>query len=554
MNYQEKYKAWLSSPLLDEAMEKELKSIKDNESEKKLCFGADLKFGTAGLRATLGVGSNKMNNVTVGWITQGLSNMLISRRWAGKGVVIGRDSRLKSKEFALLTACIFAANGIKVYLFDSICPTPQISYAVRTLNAALGINITASHNPKEYNGYKVYFCDGAQISPEIADEVINFAGTDMLCSRNICSFDVAKEKGMIEIIGEDMDISFLKEVDKSIGAPEEYNKELKVVYTPLYGSGYKLVPALLKKRGFKVECVASQMVPDGNFPTCDPPNPERIGSYNLALEEAKVQKADIILATDPDVDRVGALVYHNGEYVFLSGNQIGAVICAYRLENLKLQGKTPLVCKSLVSTDLVRPICEKYGAKLVNVPTGFKYIGEQIGKYENDTNVQFVLGFEESYGYLGAGYARDKDAVFAAGCVAQIAAFCKHNNKTCIDMLKELYSLYGYYFEKTQGLELDPLNGMVSLNNRLSELRSLPPKEINGQKITSITDYLKGIDNLPKLDILEFCLENGSKIIIRPSGTEPKVKIYALCKGKTEEEAMALCEDLSQSAAALLNL
>ncbi len=552
MNYLEKYQAWLSSPLMSDELVKELKSIKDNEDEKKLRFGKELEFGTAGLRGTLGVGTNNMNIITVGWITQGLANMIISRRLASKGVVIGRDSRIGSNVFASLCARIFAANGIKVYLFEDICPTPEISFAVRELNAAIGVNITASHNPKTYNGYKVYWADGAQISPEIAKEVVSFAGDNMLCNRNICDFQKALQQGMIEIIGENIDKEFLSQVDNSLGKPQEYNKNLKVVYTPLYGSGYKLVPRLLEKRGFNGHYVEKQMTPNGNFPTCDPPNPERKESYDLALEKAKEINADIILATDPDTDRVGALVLHNGEYTLLTGNQIGALLCRYRLENINFGGKTPFVVKSLVSTDLVKPLCEKYGAKLMNVLTGFKYIGEKIGKYEADENMVFALGFEESYGYLGAGYARDKDAVFAANCVAQMAAFCKNNGKTCIDYLNEMYEQYGFYIEKTQGLDLDPLTGMESLAARLNELRVSAPEKIADEKIVAILDYLKGVEDLPKSNILEFDFENGSKIIIRPSGTEPKVKVYALCVGETMEEAKAVCEKLSKAAKALI--
>lgn len=552
MNYQEKYQAWLSSPLMNEELLKELKSIKDNEDEKKLRFGKDLDFGTAGLRGTLGVGSNNMNIITVGWITQGLANMLISRRLTSKGVVIGMDSRLCSDIFSVLCARIFAANGIKVYLFDDIRPTPEISFAVRELNAAIGVNITASHNPKTYNGYKVYFADGAQISPEIAKEVVSFAGDNILCNRNICDFQKAVEQGMVEIIGEEIDSKFLSMVESSLGEAKEYNKDLKVVYTPLYGSGYKLVPRLLEKRGFKAQYVEQQMVPNGNFPTCDPPNPERKASYDLALELAKKEGADIILATDPDADRVGALILHNGEYTLLTGNQIGALTCRYRLENMDFRGKTPFVVKSLVSTDLVKPLCEKYGAKLMNVLTGFKYIGEKIGKYEADENMVFALGFEESYGYLGAGYARDKDAVFAANCVAQMAAFCKNNGKTCIDYLNEMYAEYGCYIEKTQGLDLDPLTGLENLALRLDELRKAAPKEIAGEKVVKMLDYLKGVEDLPLSNILEFDFENGSKIIIRPSGTEPKVKVYALCVGKTTEEATEICEKLSKAAKALI--
>ena len=552
MNYLEKYHAWLSSPLMPDELVKELKSIKDDEDEKKLRFGKDLDFGTAGLRGTLGAGSNNMNVITVGWITQGLANMLISRRLTSKGVVIGRDSRICSDVFATLTACIFAANGIKVYLFDDIRPTSEISFAVRKLNAAIGINITASHNPKKYNGYKVYFADGAQISPEIAKEVVSFAGENLLCNRNICDFNKACEQGMIEMIGENIDAEFLARIEDSLGNAEEYNKNLKVVYTPLYGSGYKLVPRLLEKRGFKAQYVAEQMTPNGNFPTCDPPNPERKASYDLALIKAKEIGADIILATDPDADRVGALVLHKGEYTLLTGNQIGALLCRYRLENMDFGGKTPFVVKSLVSTDLVKPLCEKYGAKLMNVLTGFKYIGEKIGKYESDDTMVFALGFEESYGYLGAGYARDKDAVFAANCIAQLAAFCKSNGKTCIDYLNEMYEQYGCYIEKTQGLDLDPLTGMETLSKKLDELRISAPKEIAGEKVVGFLDYLKGVEDLPKSNILEFVFENGSKIIIRPSGTEPKVKVYALCVGKDTEEANAMCEKLSKAAKALI--
>jgi len=551
--YNKNYEKWCSSNLLSEALKNQLLEIKDNEQEKKLRFSKDISFGTAGLRGILGVGNGCMNEITVGWITRGVANMLRDEKMAERGVVVGRDSRNMSLEFAKITACVFAAYGVKVYLFDDIRPTAQVSFAVRQLNCAAGVNITASHNPKIYNGYKLYWEDGAQISPAVAEKVVSFAGEDILCPRDIMDYNEAVEKGLIKIIGKEIDELYLDEVSASVGDVYDYNKNLKVVYTPIHGSGYKLVPALLKRRGYQVYLVEEQMTPNGDFPTCDPPNPERIEAYTYALDLAKKVDADIILATDPDADRQGALIKVNGEYQLLTGNQIGVFLCDYRLTGMNLNGFTPYVVKSLVSTDMVRPICEDHNATLYNVLTGFKYIGEQIALRENKDN-RFVFGFEESYGYLGKGYARDKDAVFASNCFAQAAAYFKNKGMSVYDRMEYLYQKYGYYCEKTAGLDLDPITGKDDVAKSMSEILNNPPKKIDKLNIENIIDYSKGVNGLPKADIIELNLEGGSKLIIRPSGTEPKVKLYALCKADSMDNSKALCDTIIDAAKKLLGL
>ncbi len=551
MTYTEKYEKWINCPFLSDGMRDELAALSDDD--KRLRFSKDISFGTAGLRGIIGAGSNCLNEVTVSWITKGVADMIKECGKAKNGVVVGRDSRNKSLEFSRLTACVFASNGVKVYLFDDIRPTAEVSFAVRKLKAAAGVNITASHNPKIYNGYKLYWEDGAQISPETAKKVLSFASQDILCNAAAADFDDAVNKGMIEIIGKEIDREYLSEVSDSIGKTEDCNDKLTVVYTPIHGSGYKLVPELLKKRGHKVYCVEEQMMPNGDFPTCDPPNPERAQAYTLALEKAKETDADIILATDPDADRQGALVKHNGEYVMLTGNQIGVFLCDYRLKNAKINGKKPYVVKSIVSTDMVRPMCENAGAKLYNVLTGFKFIGEQIA-WHDDQNNRFVFGFEESFGYLGKGYARDKDAVFASNCFAQAAAIMKKEGKTVIDRLNELYGMYGGYSEKTVGYDLDPVSGTENVIKLMKSLNDNPPESICGLKVEALNDYSKGINGLPAADITEFILEGGTRLMIRPSGTEPKVKIYALCRCESKTKADELCPQIISAGAALLKI
>lgn len=551
--YNKNYENWCNCSFLSDDLKKQLSEIKDNEQEKKLRFSKDISFGTAGLRGILGVGNGCMNEVTVGWITKGVANMLKAENMADRGVVVGRDSRNMSLEFAKTTACVFAAYGVKVFLFDDIRPTAEVSFAVRQLNCAAGVNITASHNPKIYNGYKLYWEDGAQISPAVAKKVVSFAGDNILCQRDIMDYDEAVEKGLIKPIGKEIDELYLNEVNDSVGEIYDYNKNLKVVYTPIHGSGYKLVPALLKRRGYQVYLVEEQMTPNGNFPTCDPPNPERIEAYSYALELAKEVDADIILATDPDADRQGALIKINGEYKLLTGNQIGVFLCDYRLTGMDLSGFTPYVVKSLVSTDMVRPICEDHGARLYNVLTGFKYIGEQIALRDDGAN-RFVFGFEESYGYLGKGYARDKDAVFASNCFAQAAAYFKNKGMSVTDRMEYLYKKYGCYCEKTVGLDLNPITGKDDVAKSMTEILSNPPKTVADLAIENIIDYSKGVNGLPNADIIELNLQGGSKLIIRPSGTEPKVKLYALCKADSMENSASLCDVLIGEAKKLLGV
>ena len=551
MTYTEKFEKWKSASFISDKLKNELNAITD-DNEIKLRFLKDISFGTAGLRGILGPGSNCLNEVTVSWITKGVADMIKSYGYENRGVVVGRDSRNMSDEFSRLTACVLAFNGIKVYYFDDIRPTAEVSFAVREYSAAAGVNITASHNPKKYNGYKLYWEDGAQISPEVAKKVLSFAGDEILCRVDAADFEDAVKSGMIKLIGSETDERYLGEVNDSIGDTFDFNNELTVVYTPIHGSGYKLVPELLRRRGHNLYCVDEQMTPNGDFPTCDPPNPERKEAYTYALKKAGEVDADIILATDPDADRQGALVKHNGEYIMLTGNQIGVFLCDYRLKNYT-GDKKPYVVKSLVSTDMVRPMCEDRGADLYTVLTGFKFIGEQIALHDDEKN-KFIFGFEESFGYLGKGYARDKDAVFASNCFAQAAAIMKKEGKTVIDRLNELYLQYGGYSEKTVGFDLDPISGSEKVVKIMKELASDIPESICGMKVEKLTDYSKGVNGLPKSDIVEFTLSGGTKLIIRPSGTEPKVKIYALCRCETKDKADALAPEIISAGAKLLNL
>lgn len=555
MNYSEKYQLWMNSALVPGDLKKELNAIRDDEKAKQLRFAADLEFGTAGLRGVLGAGSGCMNLVTVGWISAGLAQVVIEQGKADQGIVIGRDSRLMSKEFAEYAAGIFAAYGVKVYLFDDIRPTAEVSFAVLKFGAAAGVNITASHNPKEYNGYKVYGADGAQLAPDMARDVVIKAGSDMLAPIKTMDVQSAVAQGKIIMIGEDIDREYLAKISASAVESMDSCEDFKIVYTPIHGSGYRLVPRLLQERGRNFSVCEEQMQPNGNFPTADPPNPERQEAFALAVEQAKREDAQLVLGTDPDADRLGALVRHNGEFVMLTGNQIGVLLCDYILAARKAAGtlrEDGFVVKSIVSTNMVRPICQEYGIELIDVLTGFKYIGQQVDKLEDKGGRKFFFGFEESYGYLGASYARDKDAVYASMMVSDMALHYYKQGKDLIDVLEGLYEKYGYYGEKTIGLSLDPLTGKDKLNVRMSELLEQPPKAIGGLSVEGVLDYSKGIGDLPKADIVAFDLAGGTRVYVRPSGTEPKVKLYVMARAQSHAELADLIVRLSKDVQALV--
>ncbi len=549
MRYTEKYQLWMNSPSVSDELKRELKAIEDDDQAIRLRFSSDLEFGTAGLRGVLGAGSGCMNLVTVGWISAGLAQVVIEQGKADKGIVVGCDSRRMSKEFAEYAAGIFAAYGVKVYLFDDIRPTAEVSFAVMKFGAAAGVNITASHNPKEYNGYKVYGADGAQLAPDMANDVVVKAGKDMLVPIKTMDVEQAIAQGKIVMIGEEIDREYLSKIAESAVEALDAEEDFKIIYTPIHGSGYRLVPRLLRERGRNFSVCEQQMQPNGDFPTADPPNPERKEAFSLAVEQAKREHAQLILGTDPDADRLGALVLHNGDFVMLTGNQIGVLLCDYILSAGKDNGTLRddgFVVKSIVSTNMVRPICQEYGIELIDVLTGFKYIGQQVDLLEDKGGRKFLFGFEESYGYLGASYARDKDAVYASMMVSDMALHYYKQGLDLIDVLERLYQKHGYYSEKTIGLSLDPLSGKEKLAKRMLELVNQPPKTIGGLAVEQVLDYKKGVGNLPKADILAFDLAGGTRIYIRPSGTEPKVKLYVMARAQSQDQIIALIERLSK--------
>ena len=549
MNYQSEYERWAAFGDLFEEERAELLSIKENDDLKKMRFSAPLDFGTAGLRSTMYMGIGCMNRFTVAQTTRALAALVKNSGGAERGVVIAYDSRNNSEIFARVSASILAAAGVKVYIFDGIRPTPELSFALRELSCMAGINITASHNPKEYNGYKAYLEDGAQISVEQAKIVSEKrADFDVLDVSGMDEFDAAVADGRITLLDERFDEKYLNAVLATAISPElvaALADELKVVYTPLHGAGYKLVPAVFEKMGLKqLYVVSEQMIPDGNFLTVKKPNPEYAEVFTLGIELANKVSSDLIIATDPDSDRVGVMARGNdGGFVTLTGNQMGALLLDYVITERRRKGmlsSNAYAVKSIVSTDMAYKICEEQNVTLHDVLTGFKFIGEVIKKYEKEGDAEsFVLGFEESYGYLLGTYARDKDAVEASMLILEMTAYYKMKNMTLCDALAALYEKYGNYAEATVDIYMEGVDGVEKRRKVMSSLRVAPPVQIGGYKVKSVGDYLvsqikdietgktQAIDQ-PSSDVLYYTLENGDKIIVRPSGTEPKIKIYAL--------------------------
>lgn len=562
-NYNAEYKRWLDSDSLNNEEREELLKIDNDEEAKALRFSSMMDFGTAGLRSTMYMGIGCMNRFTVAHTTRGIAALVKENGGAERGVVIAYDSRNNSKLFASVSASVLASEGIKTYIFDDIRPTPELSFAVRELGTMAGINITASHNPKEYNGYKAYWADGAQISPEQAKVVSNARSKfDVLDTNGISDFDKYVSSGSIEILNSDFDNKYISAVLSTTicrDVIEEVADELKVVYTPLHGAGYKLVPEVFQKRGLKyLYTVDAQMTPDGNFPTVKKPNPEYKDVFMLGIDIANKVGSDIVIATDPDSDRVGVVTRNNdGEFVTISGNQMGALLLDYVIRQKRALGtlsKNVFCVKSIVSTDMAYKIAESNGIKLHDVLTGFKFIGEVIKNYEEKGNADgFLMGFEESYGYLFGSYARDKDAVGASMIILEMAAFYKKQGMTLSDALCELYKTYGLYAERMIDTYMEGLDGIEKRRKVMSELRNNPPKDFGGIKVLSVGDYSTSTivnlkngktasTNQPKSDVLYFTLENDDKIIVRPSGTEPKIKIYILLhsdnKMSLEEKAL----------------
>ncbi len=557
LDYLKEYEKWLNCESLTENEREELCSIANDEEAKALRFTAPMDFGTAGLRSTMYMGIGCMNRFTVAQTTRGIAALVKAERGEERGVVIAYDSRNNSREFGKVCASVLAGAGIKVYIFDDLRPTPELSFAVRHLGTLAGINITASHNPKEYNGYKAYWEDGAQISPEQAAIVSNERSKfDALDISGLYDFDKGVEEGKIIVLGKDFDEAYLDSVIATAinpNAVREVSDELKVVYTPLHGAGVRLVPEVFKRVGLKhLYTVDEQMKVDGNFPTVKKPNPEYSEVFTLGIEIANSVGSDLVIATDPDSDRVGVMTRtKNGDFVTISGNQMGSLLLDYAINQRRALGLLPegaYCVKSIVSTDMAYKIANDNGVKLHDVLTGFKFIGEVIKNYEKSGKTDgFILGFEESYGYLLGSYARDKDAVEAAMMILEMTAFYKKRNMTLSDALSALYDKYGFYGEGVTDIYMEGLDGIERRKRIMQSLRDNAPKEIGGYKVKTVGDYKTGIATSlldgstasvgqPASDVLYYTLENDDKVIVRPSGTEPKIKIYILAHGNTKAE------------------
>ena len=556
-NYQNEYTKWLESSVLSAKEREELESIKNNEELKEFRFSNPMDFGTAGLRSTMYQGIGNMNRFTVAQTTRGIAALIKAQGGENRGVAIAYDSRNNSREFAKISACVLAGAGIRSYIFDDIRPTPELSFAVRELNALAGINITASHNPKEYNGYKAYWEDGAQISPEQAKIVSSErAKFDVLDMSNIVDYDEGIRSGMIVELHGDFDEKYLDAVMETSIYSEAIRgvaDELKVVYTPLHGAGYKLVPEIFKRVGLKhLYTVEEQMTPNGDFPTVEKPNPEYPAVFKLGIDIANNVGSDLVIATDPDSDRVGVMARtKSGEFATITGNQMGALLLDYVIKARKITNTLPegaYCVKSLVSTDMAYRIAQINEIKLHDVLTGFKFIGEVIKNYEASGKKDgFLLGFEESYGYLLGSYARDKDAVGASMMILEMTAYYKKLNMTLCDALEKLYENYGLYSERTVDIYMEGLDGIEKRRRVMQNLRDNPPKVLGGVTVVKSGDYKTGIvttlatgetetTGQPASDVLYYTLENEDKIIVRPSGTEPKIKIYVLAHGMDAAE------------------
>lgn len=529
MDYKERYNEWL---LFDDDTKQELLKITD-EKEIEDRFYKDLAFGTGGMRGIMGAGPNRMNRYTISRATLGLANYLSDFPTPQKSVVIAYDSRNNSEDFAKCAAEVLAVKGITVYLFDKITPTPVLSFAVRHLGCIAGIVITASHNPKEYNGYKVYDENGCQLVPSLADKVIAHVQeiTDYRAVSRL-DFEVALQSGMIQMVGDEVLDAFLDAV-KTQALYTEPSK-LKIVYTPLHGTGNIPVRRILKD--YSVSVVKEQAVPDGDFSTVRSPNPEEKDALNLAIEQAKTEAADLVLGTDPDCDRVGIAVRHNGDYVLLTGNQVGALLADFVLRfKADTRNEKSTLVKTIVTNDLGANIGRKYGLQIVETLTGFKYIGDQINRYEKTGEKEFVMGYEESYGYLVGTHARDKDAVVASMLICEMTAYHKNNGKTLVDALEEIYKEYGYYLDALDSFVLQGIDGVQKMNAVLDALRARGASAF--PDVETVQDFSEGIGDLPKENVLKYLFRNGSWLAVRPSGTEPKLKVYYSVRGESHEAA-----------------
>lgn len=548
------YEQWLQDPGIDPATKEELKAIEGQDKEIEDRFYKDLEFGTGGLRGVIGAGTNRMNKYTVGRATQGLAQDLLQASSGHPSVVIAYDSRNQSPEFALEAALVLAGNGIKAYVFESLRTTPELSFAVRHLQASAGIVITASHNPPEYNGYKVYGPDGGQIVKEQADRIIGQIQSLEFNMIRKLSKEEAESQGVLQWIGQAIDDAYVKAVLAVRPRPEvgmQQGNKVNIVYTPLHGSGNITVRRVLREAGFKnVHVVPEQEKPDSQFSTVQSPNPEEKEAFSLAIELGKQVEADVIIGTDPDCDRMGAVVKDaTGQYVVLSGNQSGAIMVHYLLSSLQEGQGIPtdgVVIKTIVTSEMGAEIARHYGVEVMNTLTGFKYIGEKMTEFERNGHHSFLFGYEESYGYLAGTYARDKDAVVASMLICEAAAYYKSQGKTLYDVLQELYGQFGYYREALESRTLKGMDGLAKIRQIMEEWRSHSPSNVCGKKITTMLDYTEGIDGLPKENVLKYLLEDGSWFCLRPSGTEPKIKVYFAVKANSAEESERLLAELRQ--------
>ena len=567
MGYKENYDYWISDDYFDQATKDELLAIKDNEAEIEDRFYKELEFGTGGLRGVIGAGTNRMNIYTVRKATQGLANYILKHGDPKKGVAISCDNRRMSPEFSRETALCLAANAIKAYIFDSLRPTPELSFALRELGCTAGVMVTASHNPPEYNGYKVYWEDGAQITAPIDKNIITEVKsiTDYHTVKTMDK-DAAVAAGLYEVIGKEIDDKYMAELKKQIIHPEvikEVAKDLKIVYTPLCGTGNLPVQRILKELGFEnVYVVEEQKGPDPNFTTLEYPNPEDPKAFTYALRLAKEKDADIVLATDPDADRLGVYAKDTktGEYVSFTGNMSGMLIAEYILRERTATGTmpaNPALVTTIVTTNMTRPITAAYGVKLIEVLTGFKYIGEQIKWFEQKGTNHYVFGLEESYGCLVGTHARDKDAIVAVMALCEVASFCKKQGKTLWDMMIDVYEKYGYYKETQYTITMKGIDGAKQIADTMEKLRNNPPKAFGDLKVLKFRDYEKDVivdmetgektsTGLPKSNVLYFELPDDFWCCARPSGTEPKIKFYMGVKGTSIEDAKEKVEKLTE--------
>ncbi|GAK41284.1 glucose-1,6-bisphosphate synthase [Paenibacillus sp. TCA20] len=550
---------WLADPSIDEETKQELKELSNDTTELEDRFYRELEFGTGGLRGVIGAGSNRMNRYTVGKATQGFAKYILEQH-QGEGqpsVVIAHDSRHFSPEFALEAALVLAANGIVAKLYPSLRPTPQLSFSVRHLAATGGIVVTASHNPPEYNGYKVYNASGGQLVPDEAERVISYI-QEISSLREVkkLSQAEAEAEGLLVWLGEAEDEAFIETVASvSLNRDRiasEYAKDFNIVFTPLHGTGHHPVRQVLERIGFtNLHIVPEQAEPDAEFSTVKSPNPEEREAFTLAIELGEQVGADILIGTDPDADRMGAVVKDkNKKYFVLSGNQSGAIMTHYLLSQMKERGELPsngAVVKTIVTSEMGAVIAEHYGAQVFNTLTGFKYIGEKMDAFEATGSHTYLFGYEESYGYLAGNYARDKDAVLAAMLICEAAAYYKAQGKTLYDVLQELYEQFGYFLEALQSRTLKGKDGVAQIQSKMTDWRTSPPDEVAGIRVTEMQDYSKGLNGLPKENVLKFILEDGSWFCLRPSGTEPKIKVYFAVQGTSYEDAQARIDRLIEA-------